>query len=180
MNVVAILRGSLWQIGVIVAVFLGIVAAISIRVRRRPRRELSYEVLIFTPVLGADKAGLGQVKILFNDRQASNPLLLQLRFANMGSTPIFPADYVEPLSILLSEGSSMFAASVVAASPPSLSVHLLQDKKRRQLTVRPCLLNPRDAFTLQLLMDSPEKRFDVLCKVAGLKNITARPPSESF
>jgi hypothetical protein len=110
------------------------------------------------------------------------PLLCAARFENTGLSPILPSDFDAPISIRL-RGSSVFRTGILSSNRPGVidfDRHpdvLGFDLKKKEVTIGPMLLNPRDSVTLVFIADAIPDKFDVevVGRIAGIEDMIRLP-----
>lgn len=153
---------------------MGVVLAVHYggQARRSTRKTLDYEV-VSDQIIVAARTG-SSLTVKWNDRTLTNPRLIVLRVMNSGSREILPSDFEKPVTISV-PGSTLIEGTVTASAAGDYSPRAKDDVRRNalgilnptidapdsnvtieSLTFSPQLLNPRDWFELQLVVDTPE------------------------
>jgi hypothetical protein len=134
-------------VGVLAAVVIGVVTIV-ITARSRPRPALAYETQATRLVA---RQAAGRLEITFDGEPVEDVHLVDLTVANTGNRPFVDADFVRPLHVVLPEGAVALSAEVTGSDPPGLEPKAGIEPETGA-TVRLALLNPRDGFTVSVLV----------------------------
>jgi hypothetical protein len=109
------------------------------------------------------------------------PILCVARIENTGRVPILPSDFNGPLTIRL-KGPAVFRCGSLTwirtdIFDPRRPDPLAIDHARREISMNPVLLNPRDSITLVYIADAvPEEwKLEVSGRIAGIEKIIKLP-----
>lgn len=160
-----ILRDPLWQfVGAIVAV-----ASFVFIILQLKRKELSYSIIINTPLLSIDKRIEDKITILYEDVFIANLQLIILRICNTGNTPIEKSDYERPISFSFGKNAFIFAEIVVDKKPENLKITF--EKEKNKLIFDPILLNKKDEFSIKVFIKNYNGEINPDCRIVGVKGI---------
>lgn len=150
-------NGSLLQIiaAVLIWILGGVVGYLVYRYRRS-RKTFDYRVISDLPILShrPDDEGL---KVTYNGVDVANPRMFRIRFTNTGNKPIKQDDFLDEYVVTL-ENADLKSVSIVDQSVPNLAGFQIQDRDpaTRKITLSSRTLNPRNTFTVQMIVDSVE------------------------
>ena len=183
------LRDPIWQfLSVVVALISLSVAsftAYDVQAKASKRKDLSIERAYSASVVSVQEALGGDLQLLYEGESISCASVLGLHFENTGNTMIMPADFVSPIKIAVAPPSRIIAARVDAADPEDLQPRFAQPNLS-EITLTPLLLNPSDAFGVELtvvdLCEPDGALVSVEGRVAGVKDIgvTTRVPESGI
>ena len=111
----------------------------------------------------------------FEGKEVPEARLVRVSVRNTGSLPICPEDFEKPFWFA-PEGARVFTTKVVDQSPADLGLRLKVTQGTIELD--PCLFNPGDRATIEMLVSG---RFDHLYwggRVAGLRRVFADSPAK--
>jgi len=177
-------RGCIWEgktvreffsnpiwtfLGVILAL-LAIIFSIVLYFLQRQNKEVSYQILSFTPLLSVEDEIKGRVKILFDQQPVEEVYLIILRITNAGRIPITKADFDEPIRISFGKGAKILSWEIIETIPKILpATGSVQDGK---IVLDPILLNRFDAIKLNALTTGARLReVNVSARIHGVKEI---------
>ena len=156
-----------------VGAFLGLlalVAMVGIYLAQRRVKRLSYEVTTNAQLLGVDDEIEGKVKILYDGEEVANVHLITVRCVNAGNQPISSSDYDRPVSFLLDQDSRLLSGEIIDEVPENLNASLnLSDGL---VFIDPVLLNPKDEFTVKILVGDFKSFNGVDGRIHGVKRIS--------
>lgn len=172
MEIVDILRDSLWQfIGALVGT-IALVVTVVIFFRSTNRKSLSVEKISNTLLLAVDMAKAQRLQILFDGHQVSEPRLVILRFVNDGNAPVESRDFEMPIAVSFDKSCVVLEANVIDRVPDSIKP-VIEVVDQSKLAVFPLLLNPDDSFTIQALVAGSRRiEIKVDSRISGVKEIT--------
>lgn len=159
-----IIRDPFWQfIGVIFTVVSIVIVILQIK-----RKELSYNIIINTPLLSIDKQIEDKITILYEDATVDNLQLIILRVCNTGNTPIEKSDYERPISFSFGKDSFIFAESVLDKKPENLKITFQKEKDK--IIFYPILLNKKDEFSIKVFVNNYKGEINPDCRIVGVKD----------
>lgn len=175
-SILSILRDSTWQfVGVVIAVVALIIAVISLAHQLR-RKSLFVTVKGYQRLVDAELAKSdGDLSVTFKGKVVNKLSTLSLCFANNGSIPIASDDFDSPIEVSFKNNPKFLRAHVSGASPEHLPVHV--NIEGGLLAISPLLLNPKDEFTIEILLENMPDRtpYDVTpsikSRIRGLRNV---------
>jgi len=160
-----IMHDPIWQV---LGVFLAI-AAIAIAMALRHRKSLVYIIDSVVPLLVGVKSVQSKLRIFYGNKRIKLPYVLIIRIFNSGNQPVKPDDYVDPITISFTERTKIISAEILREHPQNLSMKLNFDTK--DIKLAPVLLNPKDSFTLKLIVDDFDNDIEIKARIAGIKSI---------
>lgn len=164
-----ILRDPLWQfIGAMLAV-VALVATFVIYHLQRQRKGLTFDVLSRASLLTVREELEGKLQVFYEGEPAKSLTLLVVRVWNSGNQPLLAAEVEQPIVLNTGNGARLLTAAVTDVDPKRLSIEFTVEENA--LTVKPCLLNPGDTFTLKLLVRDAASLLDVYARISGVKSI---------
>jgi hypothetical protein len=134
-------------IGVAVAVGIGVLT-IWVTVRTRPKLRLAYDAQATAVV--SDEA-VGRLEIVFDGQPVKDVRLVDITIANNGNTALRPEDFVRPLRVVLPVGATPLSVEITHSDPADLGASAVIRADAGPV-INPLLMNPRDGFTLSVLV----------------------------
>src|SRR5688572_11946711 len=125
-----IFQSSVWQFVGAVLALLAVVIPISIYLKQRRRKTLSYIVLSSTDLLSVQEEIKGQIKILFNDDPVESVRLYVIKLVNSGNTSITKDDYEHPVSIEFGKNAKVLSYEVTDKVPDNLPAEIYNREER--------------------------------------------------
>lgn len=171
-----ILRDSTWQFaGVVISVIALVIAAVSLA-NQLSRKSLfvtvaGYQSLV-DPVLSGSE---NELSVTFNGKPISKLNMLTLHFSNNGNIPISTEDFETPIEISFKSSPTILRVRVSRAIPLHLPLHTRIENEI--LTIAPLLLNPKDEFTIEILLENMQDRtpYDIepliRSRIRGLQSV---------
>lgn len=154
-----------WQILsaclVIIMGILGIVFA-------RKKKELSFAVLQNLPLVSVENTLAEQIEIYYNKVPVREVNLYVIYFANTGNMPILASDFVEDISIEFVGSLNILEVSVANVQPENIKPRF--NNHGNIVKLSPLLLNPRDSFTIKVLV-SRTSSIKVSGRLIGISKI---------
>lgn len=152
-----ILRDSIWQfVGVAVAV-LALVVAVASLLHQARRKSISVTIGGFLPILGRSPHAIGNdLLVMYKGQEVSDLAVLTLVFANDGGKVIATDDFETPISVAFKADAKILTAELVSANPIELVPIVSHDPQG--LTISPLLLNPKDTFSIAVLLQGLQFR----------------------
>lgn len=152
-----ILRDSIWQfVGVAVAV-LALVVAVAALLLQEKRKSLSVTIQNFSPIIGSSvRAISNDLLVTYKGQTVTNLAALTLAFANDGGKVIATDDFESPISVTFKGDAKILTAEVVSTTPSELAPIISHDSEG--IIISPLLLNPRDTFSITLLLQGLQFR----------------------
>lgn len=135
---------------------IGIVVTIYIAHRSRVRKTLDFEVLNNLSFLSPGVPDSHQLSVHLAEAELKEPRLVTVRVRNTGNKPVVASDYVQPICIQnKSRGLILSATSVDEVSEDRAGDLVIDGESARSVSVSPELLNVREHFDVQLIIDGP-------------------------
>jgi hypothetical protein len=173
----SLLRDPIWQfVGVVMAV-AGVAVAVWAALRRV--NGLAYEYRSDRLAI-IDAAATDQIKVLYRGQEVSNVRLARLRFVNVGRQPIRPTDFEEAISVRFPPECTVLSGEIERARPEYLRVTFHLEGAEGSYTgigVEPMLLNPKDSFTLKLVLSGKDVVPSVTARIANISVIETLAPN---
>ena len=180
-----------WQfVGVVLTLGIGGIT-IKLALLQRSYKALCYEILSQASLQQGDKDLMGLLEISFDHKPVRDVYLVKVKLYNSGNVPILSADYDKPISIGFGKRAKILRAEVMGREPFGLPI-IMDVVNERELALHPALLNPGDAFILQVLVDQPDVRINqhsyaekvvdvtVVGRIVGVKEIQNSPYKKSI
>jgi len=157
----------------------------------RPHKKLSMRLLKSEPLISLQGPARKKLTVQYNDTLAEGTYLLHLAIINQGNVPIATQDYQAPIRIEVNPEAKILEASVIETWPADLdhrlkeesvgqNLNLIQDINKNTIRVRPILLNPKDEFVVQMLVERYENRIEVSQQISGIKRVEMFDDSENL
>lgn len=160
-----IIRDPLWQfVGVTLTVVSLVIVFLQIK-----RKELSYNIIINTPLLSVNESIKDKITILYEDVIVENLQFIILRICNTGNTSIKKTDYERPLSFSFGQNSSIFPVVVADVKPENLRISY--KKEGHKIIIDPVLLNKKDEFSIKFFVKNFNGEINTDCRIVGVKEI---------
>jgi hypothetical protein len=163
------LRDPIWQFGGFAIGALGIIVGIWVSLRGRSKK-ITYEIISKTPLLNVDVTTVKRrLQVSFDGNPIDNAELVLLKIINIGSMPIRPDDYDQPLTITTGVSSRILDARITSTQPLSLVIPVTSIEDTA-IILGQVLLNPQDSFIVQAVV-APKAEIGVDARIAGIKEI---------
>lgn len=139
-------------------------------------KELSYEETLVTEFGEETAKDWKEIKFFFKDKEISGGGIVNVRFKNTGSEPIFSKDFDQPIAIILGDDSKILSAKNINSKPSHLiPKYQITDNK---ITIEPALFNPDDEITIQAVISGTPESKQILTRIGGIKEIIRMQPVE--
>lgn len=157
----------------------------------RPHKKLSMRLLKSEPLISLQGPARKKLTVQYNDTLAEGTYLLHLAIVNQGNVPIVAQDYQAPIRIEVNPEANILEASVIETWPADLDhrlkedlqgqgLNLILDINKNIIRVRPILLNPKDEFVVQMLVERYENRIEISQQISGIKRVELFDDSENL
>ncbi len=156
----------------------------------RPHKRLSMRVLKSEPLISLQGAARKKLTVQYNNNLAEGTFLLHLAIINQGNVPITVQDYQAPVRVEVNPEANILEASIIETWPADLdhrlksdsgqSISLIQDISKNIIRIVPILLNPKDEFVVQLLVERYENQIDISQQISGIKRVEIWEDSQRF
>lgn len=139
----------------------------------KTKSSLGLALIASNAIVNAEQAP-DDLRISYKDADVETLSNLTFRLSNNGRTPIRDGDVVEPPRIAFPEGNRIFDVRTVDLTPNELSVAVGVIFRNGMPTVeiKFPLLNPGDAATFSVLVDSDDPSFSATARIAGISSMT--------
>jgi hypothetical protein len=154
------------------------------------RKEMSYEVLYDTPVLGVHDQMTERMHIVYGDDTVDNVYLIMVKVSNSGNVAVRAKDFDGKLAIQLPAASRVLNAGVAESNPSNLNERSLKDGVSSQdlidsfgdarVDLRPVLLNKGDFITVKMLASRAEGPIAVSGHIEGIPSIKPQKDRSTF
>jgi hypothetical protein len=169
------IRDQAWQFGGFLIGAIALLASIIIYMKSRYRKELSYSIGVYMPVLGINEGLKSRVRVTFDGRLVNSVYLLQATLRNTGKVPVVPSDFLDPITLRFGEGAQVLSAGIYELEPPNLSVALHLNESENGVVFSSFLLNPGELMRFQVLVDSPVHPAHFVQRIIGITDILYKP-----
>jgi hypothetical protein len=140
------------------------------------KKELSYSIENAISIVDIQNTYRNRFKVLFDEKPINDLSLLTIKFFNSGNQPITNSDYEEDIKIELTQGINkniyVVSADITDKLPSNISNKL--STKGTELYITPSLLNPKDKFRVQILVDFEdvdEIKINITSRISGVSNL---------
>lgn len=146
----ALLRDGVWQsIGAILG-FIAIIVSVWIFYRQRQVKRLDYTVTTLSSFLPTNVQG--NLRLIFDGKDLSNPYIAFIRIQNQGNVPIPKIDYEQPLVLDTGDLVTVIAAGALEEHTKRLGVNV-ESVQGTKIQFSSVLLNPGDYYDIQLILE---------------------------
>lgn len=156
----------------------------------RPHKRLSMRLLKSEPLISLQGPARKKLTVQYNNSLAEGTYLLHLAITNQGNVPITVQDYQAPIRIEVNPEAKILEASVIETWPADLDHRLrvgetkagslIQDVLKNTIRIVPILLNPKDEFVVQLLVERYENRIEISQQISGIKRVEIWEESQNL
>ncbi len=157
----------------------------------RPQKRLSMKLLKSEPLISLQGPARKKLTVQYNNSLAEGTYLLHLAIVNQGNVPITVQDYQAPIRIEVNPQANILEASIIETWPADLdhrlkeagnsqSNSLIQDTFKNTIRIIPILLNPKDEFVVQLLVERYDNRIEISQQISGIKRVEVWEDSQNF
>ena len=152
-----ILRDSIWQfIGVVIAVLALAISAAALLYQAK-RKSISVTIANFYRLFGGSPHAIGDdLKVTYKGQEVTDLTVVILVFANDGGVPIASTDFETSISVAFKAQARILTAEAIASTPADLAPVISHDSQ--ELTIAPLLLNPKDTFSVAVLLQGLQVR----------------------
>jgi len=159
-----LVRDPIWQF--LAALIAVISLAAFIITSRRPRLGIAFEVLSRTPIPPPHQVPKDRIKLFDGKKPIRDGHLITVRLTNVGTVPLLARAFVEPLSIVFGPSSKVVSASKTESAPHDLDLTISHTASKATFVFP--LLNPRETFTVSLLLSGAVDPFEVKARAPSL------------
>lgn len=132
------------------------------------KKGVSLTLMSHTQVISAN-SGVEGVEISYKGMKLSSLSRMTFLVENTGNKPILESDIVSPVKIVVSEETKVLDVIVDSKVPENLD--FLASKEGRNVLIKFSLLNPGDKAFVSLLVNSVEKNFSAVARIAGVQDL---------
>ena len=144
-----------------------ILVMIFIALFQRKTKKLSYEVILDIPLVTVSSKIKDKIRIYFDSKVVENPQLVIVRFTNTGNQPISKSDFEENIVLKFSDISQIIQCDASELFPENLRLEFNHDQN--SVTINPLLINERESFNLNLIIDNHNFDFYIIDRIKGLR-----------
>lgn len=161
---------ELWNpIGVVVAI-----AAIIVSSRQNKKKKFAYEVNSIFSVLKFDKNYKSKLEITYDKQPIENLTVLEISFHNIGDLSIKKSEFEDPITIEVLGAKRIFKAEVLRGLEDGKMPELKTDDDSKKIIVEPLLLNSKDSFTINILVDGENVKTKITARIVDVSTIEDR------
>lgn len=160
---------------------LGIGVSITLWLKGRGRKNLSYDIVSSTSLLMHHDELRKSIKIMFEDEEIKdNVHLVLLKIVNNGNVPILAEDFTQDIIIKTTNGSILIA-EIKETYPDNLDIKII-DHIHNGVGISPLLLNNKDEIIIKLLIKSPKdeafkkENLEIKARIVGISDVTKLKP----
>lgn len=154
--------------------FLAVIAAITVPLiiyfLQKSKKQLSYEIISNTQLVGIENEIQDRITILYDEKQVVNVHLISIRFVNDGNQPISIDDFAMPINVQLGSATNILTCEVLEQNPNELNANIV--KMEDSVEIQPLLINPNDSFNLNILLNNYEGSLCIRARIKGIKTIS--------
>ena len=168
-------RDSIWQfVGVVVAVLIGIVAAVLAfmsyrKTKQQGQKEITYGMIADTPILSINEEVKSKVQVLYNGKPISDAHMVTIKIWNTGYVPIIPNDYFEPIKLGFGASSEVLDVEILETTPPNIKVSI--NRGVENFSLEPFLLNSKEAVVVKVLLANFKGNITVEARIVGTQQV---------
>lgn len=181
-------NGTMLQIGAgLLFAILTVALSWYFGTRNRMAKTIDYQVLSNVAVLTNTSARPERLKILFDDTEARDPFITQIRIENTGKQVIEPEDFLTCIQICR-DNCTILEWGVVEESADGVSGYMGMTSfpgECERIDTTPGTMNPSDWFIVQIVWDGDRKEpLRVTSRMRGekrpMRKLAPREPSVMF
>lgn len=163
---------SLLALAALIATIIGYV----ITYLRRQRKSLGYAVTSLIPLTSLQPQTLSSyqsagLQITYRGETIPQAHVIAVKFTNIGNVPIKREDYDVPISLTFGEGTKPLTWRFVEKKPETIELNSPKSDDTGKLTIEPVLLNPKDSFTVEMLVSGLRGHLKLGGRIVGVKEI---------
>lgn len=153
--------------------FLAVIAAITVPLiiffLQKSKKRLAYEIVSNTQLVGVKSEVQNKIKIYYENKLVENVHLLLIRIINNGNQSISIGDFAKRIDINLGNNLNILTCEILRQYPDNLDVNVI--KVVDSIQIEPLLLNPKDNFTIKILLSDYKENFEVSARIEGISKI---------
>lgn len=169
------LKNAEWDFWAVVLAVIAILVTIIIYWLQRNKKELVLEIIANTKLLADTNS---QIKVFFGETQIKNPSILILKLTNTSKAAIGANDFETPFVFTCPK------AKILEVNSNSIikNLQLKHQSSETEITIEPLLLNPKDSFTIKILLDNSieDDDFNFSARIKDIKEIKRVADGLSF
>lgn len=169
---------------------IGIVVSLILWLITFRRKEMSYEIISDTPVIGVQDQITDHMHIVYGDDTVHNVYMILVKVINSGNVAVRAKDFDGKLAIQLPAGSRVLNACIAESNPSNLnersvkeglsSQDLVDSFESERVNLRPVLLNKRDFITVKVLACRAQGLIAVSGHIEGIPSIKPHKDRSTF
>lgn len=152
---------------------LAVIAAITVPLiiyfLQKSKKRLAYEIVSNTQLVGVKSEVQNKIKIYYENKLVENVHLLLIRIINNGNQSISIGDFAKRIDINLGNNLNILTCEILRQYPDNLDVNVI--KMVDSIEIEPLLLNPKDNFTIKILLSDYKENFEVSARIEGISKI---------
>lgn len=149
------------------------ILAVWISLRQWKKKRLEYSVIANESLLSYHDYLREELIIFFKNKKIKNLTLLHIEFENAGNEEILESDFYSQIIIYLGEQDMIIKVEI----DDNMNLGVKAEVMQNTIHIDPLLLNPKDKFSLKILIDKEEKNMEFYtdCRIAGVEKVRLRP-----
>ena len=152
---------------------LAVIAAITVPLiiyfLQKSKKRLAYEIVSNTQLVGVKSEVQNKIKIYYENKLVENVNLLLIRIINNGNQSISIGDFAKRIDINLGNNLNILTCEILRQYPDNLDINVI--KMVDSIEIEPLLLNPKDNFTIKILLSDYKENFEVSARIEGISKI---------
>ena len=152
---------------------LAVIAAITVPLiiyfLQKSKKRLAYEIVSNTQLVGVKSEVQNKIKIYYENKLVENVHLLLIRIINNGNQSISIGDFAKRIDINLGNNLNILTCEILRQYPDNLDINVI--KMVDSIEIEPLLLNPKDNFTIKILLSDYKENFEVSARIEGISKI---------
>ena len=153
----------------LLAVIAAITVPLIIYFLQKSKKRLAYEVVSNTQLVGVKSEVQNKIKIYYENKLVADVHLLLIRIINNGNQSISIGDFAKRIDINLGNNLNILTCEILRQYPDNLDVNVI--KMINSIEIEPLLLNPKDNFTIKILLSDYKEDFEVSARIEGIGKI---------
>ncbi len=170
MDFTQIIRDPIWQFVGVVLSAIAIFISIVLRPSAKDKKSLTLIMLANVPVFHSLQSIRDELIVTYKGTQARNLNFIQFVIRNSGQLPILPSDFIEPITVHLSESAKIIELEQISSTPANLGLEMTM-VRTNQLEFNKTLLNPGDSFTGKVVAADNSNVFTPTARIVGVSAI---------
>ena len=161
-------RDSIWQFyGAIIGI-LALIVAIVIFFLQKKDKKISYAIEQKTKIVSFSDEVEDRLEIFYKGNRVKEVMLLVIKIENCGNVPIKAGDFSSDIIIKLNKDAKILQSKILNQNPENLNI--LTEQNDSTLNIKPLLLNQKDSFRINLIVNNYREVF-IDGRIVGIKKI---------